>query len=502
MQSSSKPDDFLPQRAYPVEASAAERSPRTTGGSFTRYALPVVLFVAIVGLIAWMVQSMPKWKTGVTTQPDGQIVEIESPLVFTRLRAQWERPLEAQYVYLSPLLTGSLAGHGLFMATAALAHVEFSPRHDLPRETEKGVRGHYDFPFKNTSTDQAVELGLLRPSCDCVSIEACVLPRSEWERIDWALSQNPGVPAPYSSEPSWQALASMESSPTVLTVPADGRGVVRVKWSGNKSAGTALNLTPTLWCQFQGKPGQRSSKDMSLTVPIVIASALHYTPSVAGVGTLTRKGEGRVHFYFWTTTREQLDLKLAPSTDPFFDVKLRPLAPSEFADLALYADKEVKRAEDIKAGYKATVTVYEQKDGKEMPLGPFTKELPVLLDELQHSGPSVFGMVRGEVEVASREPGRITLETFSVKQGMRATFYLFTDGQAKLELERTPTDMQVKLTRLDKDSTPQRGKWRLEVAIPAAGIEPGVINDTILLRLLSTPPRQVRIPVGGHALAN
>jgi hypothetical protein len=505
-QPSAKPDDFLPQRPFPEEATGAERPRRPAGGgTFSRYVLPVVLFVAIVGVIAWVVQNMPGWKTRNGPIDNGGPAPDGSLLTFMRTTARWEREVEAEGAYLIPCLLGILSpaqGPEQFGFYAALRQSLLMQRLDMPREFERGVPGYYDFLFKNPS-DKAVEFGLLRPSCDCVSIEACLLPSDQWAQVASAMFLNPGTPAPYAIRPDWKDLEM--SKDQGLLIPAGGQGVVRVNWKGGRKAGEALNLKPTFWSQPQGDPRRRYDSE-TLTVPIVMAVPYLFHPEKSGVGALGAKGMAKAHYFFWSTTRDHLDLSMAKTLNSLFEWQIRPLSPYEFAELEQTLENANRNRQTIKSAYKLTVTAYEQKDGKEMPLGPFWQDLPILLNELpQEPVPVVYGMIRGEVEVGTDNLGRIKLEPFPVKRGTREAVSLWTEGKVQLETQdQTPLGLEVKLTRLAKESTPQRSKWRLDVIVPPDAVEPGSYTEersVVTLRITTNPPRPVRIPVSFIALA-
>src|SRR4051794_4398419 len=121
MQPETPRDDFLPQRPFPVETVQAPVSPAPRPkqrGIFARYVLPVALFIAIVAVTAWVTQFMPGWRARNTSS--GNVTngpEFKAPPViqFSRVTAQWD-PKDEKYV----------------------------------RPYERGVPGHYDFPFRNT----------------------------------------------------------------------------------------------------------------------------------------------------------------------------------------------------------------------------------------------------------------------------------------------------------------------------------------------------------------
>jgi hypothetical protein len=352
---------------------------------------------------------------------------------------------------------------------------------------------------------------LLQPSCDCVSIEAALLPSAEWMKIDKALTAAPGAPAPYSTEPAWQKLAvrvSTRGTPSadeVLHVPAAGEGVVRVHWNGRKDPGRQLNLTPKFWSQPQGQPELRYDK-LALTVPVKMVQVIQVFPAKAIIGSLAKGGHARADFYIWSVTRDDLNLKvLDEPPSPLFDVQTRRLTPADFPTILSKLADENQEKPRIRAAFHVTVLVYEAKGGAEMDLGPFLHKLQLLVDEVPNDATlQVYGIVRGDVEVGgSEDQGKIKLKPFSVKQGTREVLPLWTDAKVALEPQQAPPGVEVKLTKVAKESTSLRTKWRLEVVIPPETIAAGTFGDdyAVILRISGNPPRLVRIPLVGHALA-
>lgn len=473
MQPSSRPEDFVPHRPFPAESHLADRPPPRVNW-LSRYVMPVALFVAIVGIIAWVVQNMPKWQPPPKTTGEVDVIKGDGQpiLEFPRgEKAQWDKEVA-----------------------------------DASKELERGFPGYYDFPFRNPDKDD-VELGLLQPSCDCVSIKVALLDREEWDKVDGALARDPGEPVPYTTEPKWQELAT--SRDKGILVPGGERGVVRVGWNGRKDPGRALNLTPKFWTQPKGQPAQRFDR-LTLTVPITMAPPIHYHPPRVGVGTLGPGQKTDAKFYLWSVTRDELNLKVQQATpDPLVDVELRRLPPEEWPGFIKTLEDEGQSKAKLKCAFVATATVHEKKDGVEMDLGPFLRSFRILVDELPQDTMmfQVYGVIRSSVEVSgSDEPGKIKLKSFSVKMGTRQAVSLWTEPNMVLERhEHSPAGLEVKLSKNEKESTSARTKWRLDVIIPPDAVAPGTFaeDSAVVLRIAnSNPPRLVRIPIVAHADAD
>jgi hypothetical protein len=462
--------EHITARPFPNNEAAP---PRPRQGWLSRTLLPVVLFVAIVAAIAWMVQNMPKWQGPATVGGDPPAAAGGEPVLeFTNgVTATW------------------------------------SKNPDEVKEWEFGVSGYYDFPFRNVASTEA-ELGLLQPSCDCVDIKAAVLPITEWYDAIKAMEKEPGTPVKYAKEPAWQVLETNKGS---LSVPVDGRGLVRVAWSARKDPGRPLNLTPKFWSGPKGKPALRNDK-ITLTVPITISQVVNMAPTVKlGLGTLNSGDKTSVKLFFWSTLRDDVQVEMkAVTPDPLVDVELKRVPPEEFSSfLAEMERTEQHKVQSIRCAYTATLTVHERKGSKEMDLGPFLRNFRTLVEgqPVDSLNFQVYGLIRSAVEVGgSEEPGKIKLRSFSVRQGTRQLISLWCDAKIDLELhEHIPAGLEVKLNKMEKESTPARAKWRLELVVPPDTLAPGTLSEdsAIVLRMPRTnPPRLVRIPIIGHADAD
>src|SRR5262245_33241835 len=107
-------------------------SPPKKGG-IVRYLVPLALLVIVIGGVAWVAQHLDKCgspRSHNTTQ-----TRTKAPLEFTANIAQWGQKLD-------PIDT----------------KIE-------PKDVEPNQKGHYDFPFKNNTSDE-VEVIAFGSSCD------------------------------------------------------------------------------------------------------------------------------------------------------------------------------------------------------------------------------------------------------------------------------------------------------------------------------------------------
>src|SRR5436305_10887958 len=89
-------------------------------GIFTRYLIPLVLLVAIIGGIAWLAQYLPRWTRPAPKPP---VDQIETRIVtFSRPLVRWVKTESADPDKKDTIVV---------------------------KDVEKGKDGYYDFLFKN-----------------------------------------------------------------------------------------------------------------------------------------------------------------------------------------------------------------------------------------------------------------------------------------------------------------------------------------------------------------
>lgn len=445
-------------------------TPVATKGTLSRYVMPIGLFLAIIGGTAWLTQYLPNWRNAETVKSVTGPSSAGKPVIqLSRNFAVWETDEDGKN-------TGYV------------------------REYERGVEGHYDFPFKNVLR-AAAELGLLRVSCDCTYIKVCLLPPSEWERVNGELDKDPAANVSFTQEPTWHKVTADDHHG--VKIPADAQGLVRVTWNGRKGTGEQLRIMLQIWAQPEGDEGGRQLENIG--VPVVMAYPVQYDPGRQYVGILGPSDVGKAEFYLWSATRgpDELKVGVAELNDPLLSTETRPLSPDECKRLADRL-KEKKLSTKVRAGFLLTANVYESRSGQQREQGPFGITLPLLVDELpvEFRGPLVTGSVKGDVEVGSlEEQGKIDLKSFSAAEGTRRTVTVYSKLDQDLQVESYhPPALQVKLTKVGKDAALGRMRWNLQVAVPPNGFQ-GTFGEqgVIILRILGNPPRLIRVPVLGTA---
>ncbi|MCI0642912.1 MAG: hypothetical protein L0Y72_06040 [Gemmataceae bacterium] len=463
-----RPDSFPNPRTFAgADSTPADLAkPRS---SFWRYALPGVLFVVIVGGIAWVTQFMPKSRSSNTnTEP---APEAGKPVIrFPLTRVIWN-----------------------------------AEDKDYVNETEQ-VKGSFEFPFENI-TDAAAEIGAFDVACDCSIVEAALVDRKEFDLHAKRLME-----APLEAKAGnwkWQKLTR---SPAVkpqkdevhsFAVPANATGFVRLKWDPhNKPPGSKLQLTVDVWSGPAGNVRQRRAD--RLEVPIAIVAPLQFKPGRVRLGELGSGNHVVAEFTLWSATRSQVNVEFADKTpDKLVVPVITPFTVEERQALQDRLRKEDMGGR-VKAAYHLRVTVKEQDGDKQLDQGAFYRFIPLLVDgALLEPSPLLVGTIRSDVEVAGGEnKGGIQLNSFAANQEHKAVFPLFAHKNIQLRLERSdPSILVVKLHK--KELTGERQRWLLEVIVPANSIQGKFAeHSAIILRASDNPPRFIRIPVLGNATQN
>jgi hypothetical protein len=451
----------------PAEGIPPTPSIADGGGRPLRWVVPLVLFVVIIGVIAWVVQNMPNWRAPVTKNKDAPTSAelFEFPIYYSH----WEKP---------PDLTGEKVPDQVHYI----------------REFERGEEGRYWYPFKNV-TEHPVTLGLGYTSCDCSRLETTHISEAEYVQIKEQLGKefNPDL----AENPAWQWQPMKMTEVDGFDVPAGGHGLVRMSWTARKEPGSPLNLKAVLW--------GRSSKVAKRQGIEVMASALVRRPvEVRGtkfdIGELGPNEKQTASFTLWSATRDAVEIKVS-SKNELFDADVQPLTASELKKLQdeLRADR---LATNVRCGYRVSVTVHEQKGALQMPQGPLYEALDVEVVGGVGDAPRllVYGVVRGDVQVGSPEDrSRVQLKSFRAADGISKQMVLWTNRDVILEYEsHAPGGVEVKLTK-DK-STAAKARWLLDVRVPPnAHIGPFEDEHAIILRTGANPPRKIRIPIVGNA---
>lgn len=464
MQPTSHSNDALPSRPFPVEAAASDHPPTPTS---RRWGYPMIL--AALVLVGVAAVTAPMWWRG---KAPGPLTTASGPVLieFSRgEKAVWDKD---------------------------------DP--DYFKDWEHGVAGFYDFPFRNGCSEE-IEVGLAQVSCGCMAIKVAALSQEQWQQLDDRFVAEPGAPTTYAPAPNWIELAPSQDHG--VTIPAGGHGAVRVGWDGRGELGRSILLKPKLWTQPRGNP-QRRSVEVTLTVPVMIASNIHYHPGSRAVGLLgpgeTRQGK----FYLWSVTGDVKVTIPEPDADPLIDLQLERLPPAQWPAFLSQIQEEGDFKPRLRGAYVITATVHQRKQSEEIDMGRFQRTFKVAV-EGRHE-PLLFGVsgtARGVIDVGSHEdPGKIRLQPFSTAQGTQQTFVMWTDGKLTLAPHQdSPAAIEVKLRRLDGESIGSRAKWRLDLKVPPNALPAGTLGDDtrIVVQVTGGQERRlVRIPLVGHVDAD
>jgi hypothetical protein len=447
----------MARRPFPADGpawqgnEAAARTDRPSGVRrlFTRAILPLILFVAVVAGIAWVTQYLPSWRRSPQLPPPSGPAAIQ----FDQQGSVVWDPADKDYV----------------------AEFEFAKE------------GHYDFPFVNTASTPA-ELGLSDTSCGCSNVKVCVLSSAEQDAFKGGKLDMESI--------HWEALPRDEDKG--LVVPPKARGVVRLIWRVRK-INAKSTLTIKLWSRAEGRS---RDPEIKLDTPVVFVMPVRFSPSIKDFGTLGPHGVGRAEFVFWSSTRDHFDLHLKGlKEDPCFVCRVTPLSLPQCREVAEQL-KERGFYTRVKAAYRVDVEVREESNGRQLDLGPFQRNLPVVTDDPvtgEMTGPVLKGRVRGDITVDT-EDGHIDLKNFAVNSARERRVPVWTDAGVPLALDAVPDFLRAKLT--PKTTFNGKTRWELRVTTRPGALLPGGMpeDSAIILRATGTSPRRIRVPVVGNAV--
>ncbi len=458
---------------------------RRFGRGMLAYVLPIALFMAIIGGVAWVTQNLPRWRSAnarVNPAPRKPVKILE----FTRAIAQWQNPAEP------PPTTG-----------------EITESNYTAKDVETGTAGHYDFFFKNISEGD-VEIVHYASACDCASVQARTVPMAEWARLDARHRAKPSEVPEDEGTPTWTTLSKDPHSEKRVLVKANEAGIVRVNWAVRKGPGSSLQVMPAIFFRPTSDGGKTQA--MRLVVPVVANSPITVDPPRVNIGELASGGSATADFRVWSSTRDKLDLKFTP-LDRFFDVRLKPFTAAECKELEATltapsspddANPPPKSGVRVRSGYYVTVTVHESKDGKQLDQGAFYRKLEVILDGIvarELNGPEIIGSVQGDIIVGGTlDRRRIGFKSFDAKTGASKTIDLSVNEKLKLEpFTHTPSWVEVDLRPTDETPSAGRRIWRLKVTVPPDTPAARSFDepDAVVLRIVGTEQRFIRIPLDG-----
>jgi hypothetical protein len=322
-----------------------------------------------------------------------------------------------------------------------------------------------------------------------------VLAKEEWERLKTRQIDKPGDPLPYSQEPDWREV-SAEPRKTFV-VKGGEHGVVRTRWR-------TQNLPLTLWLWWQHVPdsgGRSADQRFELRIPGTVSPPLRVYPTRVSAGVLPPGGSARAEFDVWSLTRDELNVDFTGTApDPLFVVQTRPLTRQECDELKknLLEGKEKIRTR-VRCGRHVTVTVREQKDGRQMEQGTFFRKLPVFLDgfpEMETPGPEIIGRVLGDIQIGGdADHSKIKFPACDKSTGGSKIVLLYADAKYLLEpFTQNPPVLNVQLTKQERSPPPVRDCWELKVTLPPRRYS-GTFgaNDAVTLRITNDPQQEAPI---------
>ena len=377
-------------------------------------------------------------------------------------------------------------------------------------ETEKGVEGHYYFPFRNI-LDGPAELEFQRADCDCSEADACLLPLEAWQKIDSLLAETPWAQPTVSPDVTWYKFTKNEH--TGLKIPTGGQGLLRISWKGRKDPGEMLKLALYFWSQPDGVSLGRQITP--IFIPVKMCAPILFDPPEQSVGLLGPGATKTVEFYVWSPTREQPDLAfgLGDKQDPLLEISAQPLTKPECEALRerlilrdqAKGDKAKGLIFRVKSGYLVTVKLREQVGARQMDQGPFLRHIPITLDgePPPYGTPQITGAVKGIVDVGGEvDQARVQFKTFSAADAKTVSVPLYGDPQLTLSIDHVfPKEwLTVDLKRNSKHSTAARAQWDLKVTIPAGAWRgPLPEQSCVVLRIAGNPPGLFGFPFVGFA---
>jgi hypothetical protein len=463
--------------------------------NFSRYVIPLVALVVIVGGIAWVAQYLPSWnkKGEVPPPPPKNLVDFRFRVALWQKKRDDFKPKEGE------------------------------PALELVRDVEIGSHGHYDFPFKNTSGKDLEVISFIS-TCDCSSVKVGIVSASEWERLAALQDEKPGEDLTYTVEPTWLELGKEGAPEKKKTIPvkADERGFVRIEWHAKKAMGEDLNLRPAILFQAVGETKTMATPlivPVRMSPPVQFHPARVMVPPIISAKTARPSGWLARHFLTakpttkkfdaWSSTRDKLDLQLIPIPDgPHFVFTVREHDAARRAELEKYL-VENKLGGKVRSAYEVTLSVYENKEGHQLDQGTYYRRCSVKLDGIRREellGPEIIGQVRGDILIGGfADQGKISFGSFDAKFGASKEVELGVPAGMTLEQhDHKPSWIHVTLTPPTEKKTTGQQVWKLEVTVQpnTVGARSFGEADAVTLKIVGTPDRFLRIPLDGHISGN
>jgi hypothetical protein len=185
-----------------------------------------------------------------------------------------------------------------------------------------------------------------------------------------------------------------------------------------------------------------------------------------------------------------------------------PLDQAECADLQKRLLQDAGINTRVHSAYRVEVTIYEERGGRQLDVGPFQRNVPFAIDQPVAdlpAGPLVKGwVVLRDITVGNPEDlGHIDLKSFPInvpREPRRVP--LWTPAGVKLELVKPEVPDFLDVALAEKETAANKTRWELRVGVRSRLLRPGTLPEdgAIILRTNSMPPRRIRIPVLGTAV--
>ncbi|MCI0683697.1 MAG: hypothetical protein L0Y71_16445 [Gemmataceae bacterium] len=482
---SSAPLTAPPLAAPPPSSPSADAPSAARARSPVRWLIPLVLFVLIIGGIAWIVQNMPTWRG--RTPPAAAPAAPKGPELLVRFVHPFDRERHAHVA--------------VWEDFEKLQKPETKERPRLyAREFERGAEGRYYFPFY--VTEQGCEVGVSSISCDCAELHVAAVPAAEWEPFANSIKKNPEATPVENPAWTWQPLTKSENQGVALP---PGRAILRVVWVNRRAAGDNLNLATTVWARSGSQ-----SQYFQLRIDAVSTHPLRTKRDRANVGFLGPGGVVKARFLLWSPTRDHVKFTLDDrSNDKLFKIDVQQRDPDACAELQAQL-----RRDDImtvvRAAWDVTVTIHENKDGAQLDQGYFVRAIGYELQDAADEIPPlvITGVVRSDdIAVGAEEDqGKINLK-FDARQGTTKRILVMTNRNIELDPQDVrvqPAAIRVKLTEkpaAGAAASAGKRKWELEVHVPPNLLFGTIAEESaVTLRTKGKSPRSIRIPLTGHAV--
>jgi hypothetical protein len=396
-------------------------------------------------------------------------------------------------------------------------------------EMEQKSHHHYDFLIANMTEKPVSVILNSQFSCICARLKVYlgvlpeaartdlagqkvfVMPESDRLKLPGAKPTPIGPKIePYLAGVDWKLLEydpDRGPSPPVPLPAADAVGpryaVLRMDWD------TREIKANTLKADIVARQGSAADYRM-FEVPInVTAPILSSTSGTSGdmlsVGELNPGDVRENSFFVWSPTRDQFEAKLELQTpDPCIVVSApRKIVGEELKKLPaeLAARANTTTVTNTKSAYEFKITVYESRDGQQLELGPLARRVWINRETDTEMTFGLNGVVRGPLTVGRPDDrDRVDLRLFRADHGAEKMVEIKapTPGLVLSVDNVTPNSMQAELIPIKTASGTT--SWKLTVTVPPntqAGPMP--TDSAIYLKMNTTPPRRVRIPVAGNA---